>query len=242
MVILYVLAGITALYLLYIVFLFLLSICIPKKEYDKDSPFFRFILNSSTRRILFFLRIHTEVNGMEKVKEGEPCLFVSNHLSNYDPIITWLVFKAWKPAFISKKANFSVPIFGRVIRKCCFMEIDRSNIRNAAVTIRKAGALLKKGEVSVGVYPEGKRSKTGELLPFHDCVFKIAQIAGRPIVVLSVQGTEKIFYNIKHLRRSLVTLDVLEVIPSERLENMRTCEIGEEVRALMERDLSGGKE
>lgn len=237
MIVLYILLALIGLEILYILFLFLLSFSIPKKEYDKDSPFFRFLLNLSTRRILGFLRIHATVNGFDKVPKETKCLFVSNHRSNYDPIITWMVFKDWKLAYISKKENFSIPIFGRYIRKCCFMAIDRKDIRKAVPTLRKAGELLKAGEVSIGVYPEGKRSKDCVLLPFHDCVFKIAQMGSSPIVVLSVEGTENIFKNIKHLRRSDVVIDVLEVISKERTEEMRTCEISEEIRGLMEKDL-----
>lgn len=102
-------------------------------------------------------------------------MFVGNHRSNFDPIIEWLVLKPWDIAFISKGENFKIPFFGRIIRKCCFMPIDRENPRKALRTINKASDLLQSGEVSIGVYPEGTRSKTGELLPFHDGVFHIAK-------------------------------------------------------------------
>ena len=104
-------------------------------------------------------------------------MFVGNHRSNFDPIIEWLVLKPWDIAFISKGENFKIPFFGRIIRKCCFMPIDRENPRKALRTINKASDLLQSGEVSIGVYPEGTRSKTGELLPFHDGVFHIAKKA-----------------------------------------------------------------
>lgn len=236
-VVLIVLLSLLSLYLVYLAFLSVCALLVTKKEYERDSSFYRAILDNSTRNILKLLRIHVHVRGMEKVPEGEKCLFVSNHRSNYDPIITWYVFKKWHLAFISKKENFSVPIFGRIIRRCCFLSIDRRNIRNAAGTIRKAGELLKKREVSIGCYPEGTRSRTGVLLPFHDCMFKIAILGEAPIVVLAVSGTENIFRNIKRFRRSDVTLDVLEVIPSSRACAMKSSEIGEETRAMMEDDL-----
>ncbi len=233
----YVLGTLLALYVLYIILLFLITLFIPKKEYEKESKFFRFLLNSSTRRILFSLRIHTRVIGLDKVPKGEKCLFVQNHISNYDPIVTWICFKPWHIAFVSKEKNFSVPVFGRIIRKCCFLPIDRKNIRAAAGTIRKAAKLLERREVSIGAYPEGKRSKDCTLLPFHDCMFRIAEIGNAPIVVLTIKGTENIFKNIKRFRRSDVTIYVSGVIEREKVLSSRSCEIGEEVRALMERDL-----
>ncbi len=236
--VLYVFLSLIGLYLLYVLFLSVCALLVPKKEFDKDSPFYRALLNNSTRNILHLLRIHVHVDGMEKVPQDRKCLFVSNHRSNYDPIITWYVFRSWKLAYISKKENFSIPVFGRFIRKCCFMAIDRKNIKNAVPTIRKAGELLEKGEVSIGVYPEGTRSKKCVLLPFHDCMFRIADFGSAPIVVLTVSGTEKIFRNIRALRRSDVNLTVLDVIPPEKVKEMRSCEISSEVRTLMEENLS----
>lgn len=57
-------------------------------------------------------------------------------------------------AFVSKAENFQIPIFGRIIRRCCFMAIDRENPRNALLTIEKAAKLIASDEVSIGIYPE----------------------------------------------------------------------------------------
>ena len=193
MILLYLLGAIAALFLLYVLFLGVCCIFInPNKEYKKDSPFYRFLLDNATAAAIKLLRIRVHITGMEKLPKGQKVLFVSNHRSNFDPIITWYAFRKWKIAFISKPSNFKIPFFGRIIRKCCFMPIDRQNPRKAIPTINSAAKLLKKQEVSIGIYPEGTRSKSCELLPFHNGVFKIAQKAEAPIAVLSTAGTEKI--------------------------------------------------
>ena len=51
-------------------------------------------------------------------------------------------------AFISKESNFKIPIFGRIIRKCCFMAIDRSNPRKALPTIH-VYPILEKQKISI---------------------------------------------------------------------------------------------
>lgn len=237
MIILYILGGIVALFLLYVLFMGVCSLLVdPKREYDKDSRFYRALLNFSTAWVLKVLRVRIHVNGIERLPEGEKLLFVCNHRSNYDPIITWYALKPWRLAFISKASNFRIPFFGRIIRKCCFMEIDRENPRNAIRTINKAAGLLERQEVSVGVYPEGTRSRSGELLPFHNGVFKIAQKAQTPIAVLSVTGTEKI-HKRTPFRRTDVYLDVLEVLDPDRVKGSKTEIIGATVRQLIEENI-----
>ena len=230
MIVLYLLLCFLALFIGAVLFLFVCSLFVsPHREYQKESGFYRFLLDFSTKIGLKLIRIHIHVTGFSKVPKGKPVLFVGNHRSRFDPIVTWRVFRAWKPAFISKPSNFKVPIFGRIIRKCCFMAIDRENPRAALETINNAAGLLARGQNSVGVYPEGTRSKNGDLLPFHNGVFKIAQKANADIVVLAVRGTEKVAKNYP-FRRTDIYLDVLSVIPAEDTVRLRTSQIGDAVR------------
>ncbi len=208
------------------------------KQYDKESGFFRFVLTYSTAIARFLLRIKLDVRGMDKVPEGR-FLLVSNHRSKFDPILTWLVFKKQHIAFISKYSNFKVPIFGRIIRKCCFMGIDRENPREALKTINQAAKLIKNDEVSVGVYPEGTRNYEEGLLPFHNAVFKIAVKAKVPIVILTVRGTYDIQKNYPK-RRSVVRMDICEVMPADKVASMKTNDIGEYVADVMNKDLAEG--
>ena len=234
MILLYILGTILALLLLYVLFL---SVCClfvdPEKQYDKNSPFYRFLLDSATAVAIRLLRIRVHISGIEKLPKDTKVLFVCNHRSNFDPIITWYALKKWKIAFISKPSNFKIPFFGRIVRKCCFMPIDRENPRKAISTINRAAKLLKKQAVSIGVYPEGTRSKTCELLPFHNGVFKIAQKADAPIVVLSITGTESIAKRTP-FKPTDVYLDVLDVLSGENIKKTKTELVGMAVRRVIE--------
>ncbi len=220
------LAVLAVLLLGYVAFLVICSLFVnPAKEYENNSHFYRFLLYTASSAAIKLLRIKVHVSGLEKVPTDVKPLFVGNHRSNFDPIIEWTVLKKWELAFISKEANFNIPIFGRFIRKCCFLAIDRVNPRKALVTIERAAKLLEKGEVSIGVYPEGTRSKTCELLPFHNGVFRIAQKTNRPIVVMAISGTEQIHKNVLR-RRTDVYFDIACVIPAEAVKSMKTNAIG----------------
>ena len=199
--------------------------------YDHNSKFYRWHLNSSTGIAMKILRIKIHTTGMEKIPSGR-YLLVCNHRSNFDPIIMWYVFRKSDPAFISKPENFKYPIYGRVIRKCCFLPIDRTNPRNSMKTILDAVDLIKRDEVSIVVYPEGTRSKKFKLLKFHNGVLKIAQKAKVPIVVATIRGAETVRERYP-FRRSHVYIDVLDVIGVDEVTTHTTDELGDRARKMM---------
>ena len=199
------------------------------KQYLKDSKFYRFLLKFLTKVVLWALGVKIHVSGLENIPKEGRFLIAGNHVSNYDPIITWHILKKHKIAFVSKRSNLKIPFFGRLARRCCFMEIDRENPRNALKTVDTAVDILKDGKLSVGIYPEGTRSRTGELLPFHNSVFKIAQRADVPIVVCAVWGTEKIVKRTPW-KPTDVYLNFIETIPADEVKRMRTVEIGERIK------------
>lgn len=202
------------------------------KIYDRPSRLYRMLLNSASWIALKVTRVHVHVTGAEELPCGQKILFVGNHVSNFDPIVTWVAFKKWDISYLSKQENFKIPLFGRIIRKCSFLPIDREDPRKAIGTINQAAELLQSQTVSIGVYPEGTRSRSGELLPFRDGVFKIAKKAGAPIAVIAVSGTNRIVKNFP-LHKTDVYLDVLDVIPAEKVKNASTHILGAETAGLL---------
>lgn len=231
-------AGLFLLWILITVLSALLVV--PGKEYEKNSPYYRFLLNSATAFTVRLLGIRIQLRGAEKLPAQGRFLLVGNHRSNFDPILTWYALKDKDLAFISKPENFRIPLFGRIIQKCCFLPIDREDPRNAIRTINKAANLLKKDQVSIGVYPEGKRSRDCVLLPFHNGVFKIAQKAQVPIVVVAISGTENIHQNFFR-RKSLVTLSIVDVMEPDYIQENRTSVIAERVRKCLSMSLKETK-
>jgi len=222
----------------YAVFTIICSFLVdPRKEYEHNSRFYRFLLDSWTAIAMPLLRLRISASGLEKIPKDTRFVIVCNHRSNLDPIVTWYLLRDYDIAFISKEANFHVPFFGRIIRKCCFLPIDRVNPRNALITINKAVDLIKRNEVSIGVYPEGTRNRTDAvLLPFHNGVFKIAQWANVPLVVATVKGTEQVNGNFP-FRPTKITFEVLDVIRPEELPSGPTKEIGKKIECMMRENL-----
>ncbi len=237
MLFLWILLGLLGLFLLYLLLILVCALLVDaNREYDRHNPLYRLLMIQLTAITLWVMRIRTHVEGRELLPQGR-VLFVSNHRSSFDPLVTWQAFPQWRISYISKPENFKIPVFGRIIRRCCFLPIDRENPRNAIRTIQAAAKLMAEDQVSVGVYPEGTRSKNCVLLPFHDGVFKIAQKANVPIAVVSVEGTEKIHKN-HPLHRSHVYLTVLEVISAETVTTLKSHVLGEHIRTLLEQKLN----
>lgn len=117
-----------------------------------------------------------------------------------------------------------------------FLPINRTDNREALGTIKYAAKLLQKGVVSFGIYPEGTRSKTGELLPFRNGAFQIAKRAGAPIVIVKTSGTELIAHRFAR-KRTIVRFDVLDVLEGSAVSKLPTREIGDYARSLMLGDI-----
>ncbi len=217
-------------------FVFLTAVTLPinpNKEYETESAFYRSLLTVLSVILFKIIRVKFVVTGEDKIPKTGRFLLVGNHRSNFDPITSWtLLRKRSNISFVSKKENFKIPWFGRIIRRCCFMEIDRENPRNAMKTIHKAAAMLKDDRASVGVYPEGTRSRELKLLPFHNGVFKIAKEANVPILAVAMRGTEKIKENFP-FHSTTVYVDYVDVISAEEVAAAKDAVIGERVRNSM---------
>ena len=185
---------------------------------------------------MFFARVNLEINGIDKIPEDKRFLMVSNHLSNFDPLVSIVAFKKFGIIFVSKPENFKLPFVSQFIHKSGFLAIDRENPRNAMKTIHKATDYVKEDIGSVCIYPEGTRSKSGELLEFKDGVFYVCKKALCPVVVTTVKNTQKIAKN-SPFKKTNVIINVLDVIYPESFAECSTHELSERVRDMMKEDL-----
>lgn len=233
---LFYLSGVAAAAALYWLFLALASCMIPGgKEYDQPSRFYDALLNSGYRFLYKAARVRIHMTGREKLPADGRFVLVSNHLSNFDNMIQSACLRPTRLAFISKPENFQIPIGGRMIRRCCYLPINRNDARSSALTLKRASELLKSGAVdAIGVYPEGHRGHGYELQPMHAACMNVAGWANVPIVVTTIAGTEKIHRNFP-FRRTEVCFDILGTIDAR---GRRTDEVTSEAASLMQENLN----
>jgi len=116
------------------------------------------------RTVLRVTGTRVKVIGRENIIKEKPHLFMANHQSDFDIPI---VFAAIPVDFLwtVKKELFSVPVFGRALKKAGYIEIDRNNPAKAMNGLHGAAEKLRSG-MSIATFPEGTRSGDGKLLPF----------------------------------------------------------------------------
>lgn len=227
--------GLSALFMLLLV---IIAACTPKTGMrQKDDKAFRFLFRLFLPFFFFFAGARVKVTGKEKMPKEGRFLLVCNHLSTFDALVAVSVFPKAELAYISKPENFDMPVFGRLIRRLCFMPIDREKPRKALETVQNAVSLLQRDEVSVAVFPEGTRNRAEiGLLPFHEGVFLIAEKADVPLVVITMTNCQKICRNFP-FRKTDISLDVAEVIPQEEIRRAKCRTLSERVRRVMEESL-----
>ena len=182
------------LHVVYVLFFWLAALSVPTdRPIEKQNRLCRFACGSIISFVNFYAGIHATVSGIEKLPTESRFLMVGNHRSIFDPLIVIDKLRRYHIAFISKPSNLRAPVIGRIAYGAGFLAIDRENDRNALKTILTAADYLKRGVCNMAIYPEGTRSKTEEMLPFHSGSLKIAQKAKVPIVVTAVHGTEQIY-------------------------------------------------
>ena len=212
-----------------------------KKPQGKDNRFYRMVIHWSADALMPLVRVKICAEGTEKIPKSGRFLLVCNHLAEIDPVALMTVFRKSQLAFISKRENDARFIIGPFLHRIMCQPINRENDREALKTILKCIDLLKEDQVSIGVFPEGWVSMDEKLHPLRPGVFKIAQKANVPIVVCTLQDTQKVVPNIKKLKPSQIQLHILEVIQPEEIKGVPTVKIAERVHGLMAADLGPEK-
>ena len=114
---------------LYFLLLYLLSLTVDKsKPVRKKEPFFRWLQNQTVWLILHLVRVEIQCTGLEKLEGLSPFLLVANHRSNFDPFIAIATCPQADLAYIAKPEIFDIPITGRIVHKCFFLPINRTDI------------------------------------------------------------------------------------------------------------------
>lgn len=167
------------------------------------------IVQTAFKIILFLSGCQLTVIGEENVPRDEAVLYIGNHRSFFDVVITYARCPG-RTGYLAKKEIARVPFLSTWMRFLYCLFLDRQDIKQGLKTILTAIDHVKNG-ISVFIFPEGTRS-TGadqtELLPFHEGSFKVATKTDCLIVPVALTNTSQILEDhFPLIRKTQVTLE-----------------------------------
>lgn len=127
-----------------------------------------------------------ETEGEGPADPRHPYVAVSNHESYAD--IFLISHFPWEMKWLSKDTIFRIPVMGWMMRMALDIPIARGRRESVVSALQGCRDRLAR-RVSVMIFPEGTRSRTGEMLPFKDGAFRLAIQTGVPILPIAVAGT-----------------------------------------------------
>ena len=144
-------------------------------------------------RVLFSLVYRIEIEGKEHLPERGKAIVSPNHFSMMDPIIIG-AFLPRKVNFMAKEELFSNKLFALILNKLGVFPVKRGGADIGA--IRTALRILNNGDIFC-IFPEGTRSKAGEILKAKPGAAMIAIRARSPIIPIAIIGDYKLFSKVK---------------------------------------------
>lgn len=140
--------------------------------------------------LIKLLGVRLKVYKEENLPKGV-YVFMSNHQSQLDIPVLETVLEPYNIRFLAKRSLFNIPFFGWGIRILGYVPVEREDPREGLKSIFLCLERLREG-YSLVVFPEGTRSKTGELLPFKLGGFLIPLKAKVKVVPVTIWGTKDI--------------------------------------------------
>lgn len=133
--------------------------------------------------------IRTRTEGLAHLQRNRATVYAVNHASNVEPPILFHALSALFPRLriIYKAELHRLPVLGRAFDLAGFVPLERGNREQSLPAIDRAAQALREGH-SFLIFPEGTRSRTGELLPFKKGGFIMALQAQAPIVPVAIVG------------------------------------------------------
>lgn len=226
-------AGFVVLFLILSIPLMLIEWIIGKFNMDVKNRSSLAIVNWAFRVCLFLAGTKVTVVGEENVPTDQPVLYVANHRSFFDILITYI--RVPRPTgYIAKGEMARVPLLNIWMRNLHCLFLDRSDIKKGLQTILSAVDKIKSG-ISICVFPEGTRNKTEEtFLPFHDGSFKVASRGKCLIVPMTLNNTSAIFEDhFPKIKKTHVILEYGTPINMEELDKEDKKRIGEYVQKII---------
>lgn len=172
-----------------------------------------------------------KISGLENIKHGQPYIVISNHQAMLDiPLIYNLPFNF---KWVSKREVYKIPIFGWVLWMHGDVTIDRGGSGSTRTMMTHCKEYLDEG-VSIILFPEGTRTKSGQINSFKEGAMMLAIRSGVPILPVVIDGTYDAFTGGYGITRShTFQLKVLPPISYQQISQSSIKELRDTLNTMM---------
>ena len=178
------------------------------------------------RVIMFICGVKLTVIGEENVPKDVPVLYIGNHRSYFDIIITYSRCPRLT-GYIAKDTMGKVPLLNIWMKRLYCLFLDRTDMKKGLKTILTGIDQIKAG-ISMCIFPEGTRNKTDDLmLPFKEGSFKIAEKSGCPIFPMaSTNSADVLEAHMPRVKKAHVIVEYGKPIYPNELDKEQKKKIG----------------
>lgn len=200
------------------------------------------IVKWAFRVCLFIAGTKVTVIGEENVPKDEAVLYVGNHRSYFDILITYV--RVPRPTgYIAKREMLRHPLLRDWMKYLHCLFLDRNDIKQGMKTILEGVEKIKSG-ISICIFPEGTRNKVNDtFLPFHEGSFKIAEKSGCAIIPMTLNNTAAIWEDhLPKVRKAHVVLEYGKPIYMSEMTREEKKNIGAKVQNIIKETYFKNKE
>ncbi len=203
------------------------------------SGFVHWFLHNYIKFFFHILYIY-KASGKENIPTT-PCIFVGNHRSAYDGVfitskLNWNIVS--KTFFFAKDKHFQTMLMQFVAKRNNIILMDiNSNIKSS---LQQMYQVLNQGN-NIIIFPEGTRSKDGEMKAFKDSFAILSKSLNVPVVPIAIKGAEAAVYSKVRVPKFLSKINVQFLPPQYPAENQTAKEFRDQIAAIMAQALATKK-
>ena len=193
--------------------------------------------------VIWLSGVKLNVIGEENIPKDTAVLFIGNHRSYFDIVLTYARCRGLT-GYVAKKEMLKIPLLSRWMKFLHCLFLDRSDVREGLKTILTAIDKVKSG-ISIMIFPEGTRNKNEselDLLPFHEGSFKIATKSGCPIIPVSINNSSALFEDhLPYVKKAPVIIEYGKPIYVKELPKEQQKFVGRYVQDIIVETLKKNK-
>jgi len=175
--------------------------------------------------------------GAERIRKKEGYVLVANHASLSDIVCLFTINHQFK--WLAKKSLFKIPFLGWSMGVMGYIPLERGKHGSIRSSYQQALDWLGRN-ISILIFPEGTRSRSGEMGHFKSGAFRLAIESGRPVLPIVLAGTQSVISKGKAAfgKPGLAYLSILPPLPTKGLQANDEGRFRKEVETLMRKELA----